>query len=77
MFNDIDWASPKSPAGPLFLIPVEVMKVQARKEESHCTALTKQSLSCVLAVPHASRKSGAKQGGFQGFSRLPTSSIQH
>lgn len=48
-----------------------------RLGRSHCTTSTKQSLSCVLAIPHASRKSGAKEGDFQGFSRLPTSSIQH
>jgi len=38
MHNDTDCASPQSPAGPVFLTPVE-----ARKEESHCIALISSS----------------------------------
>lgn len=62
MLNHTDCASPKSPAGPVFCIPVE-----ARKEESHCTALASGPFPL---HEHMSKTRGSNKEDFKELSHL-------
>lgn len=62
MFNHVGCVSPKSPAGPVFLISVE-----ARKEKSHCTSLTSGPFPVLLQYRAPLGNLGSNKEAFKGL----------